>query len=221
MTQPAPRPAVKICGLTRPEDARQAEEAGARYLGVILAGGPRLVTPEQAGVVLGPPRQGVGRAAVFGAHREGEVARVRDALRLDVLQLHGDPSPEAVDRLRADGTAELWPVVRVAGPALPEKARELAAAAGVLVLDAMAPGQLGGTGIPLDWQALAQPLDALRRAIPGVRIVVAGGLRPENVAAMVRLLAPEVVDVSSGVETAPGVKDPVRVSRFLVQVREP
>ncbi len=212
-------PAVKICGLTRPHDARQAEALGAAYLGVILAGGPRLVTLEQAARVLGPPRAAVGRVAVFGAQAEDTVARVRDALALDALQLHGEPDPEVVARLRAGGMAEPWPVVRVAGEELPVRAWELAEAAGVLVLDTLVAGQQGGTGIPFDWHALSGPIAALRRATPGVRIVAGGGLRPENVAVMARLLAPEVVDVSSGVEGVPGVKDPVRMARFLEQAR--
>lgn len=197
-----------------------AATCGARYLGVILAGGPRKLTVEQAGAVLGTPQPGIGRVAVFGAQAVEEVARVRDTLRLDVLQLHGDPSPEVVDRLRSEGAAEPWPVVRVAGGVLPPQAQELASAAGVLVLDTMVPGQSGGTGTAFDWEALSEPLAALRQAIPGVRLVVGGGLRPDNVARLVRLLAPAVLDVSSGVEAAPGVKDPGRVSRFLEQARE-
>jgi len=215
---PAP-PRVKVCGLTRPEDARQAEALGATFLGVILAGGPRLVTEAQAARILGAPRPGVGRVAVFGEQPLEVVARARDALRLDVVQLHGGTTPEAVAWLRATGEAAPWPVVRLAGGVLPPEAREVAAAAGVLVLDALVPGQLGGSGVPLDWNALVDPLAALRRSVPGVRVVVAGGLRPGNVAGMVRLLAPEVADVSSGVESAPGVKDPTLLAQFMAQVQ--
>ena len=215
---PAP-PRVKICGLTRPEDARHAEALGAAYLGVILAGGPRLVTEAQAARILGAPRTGVGRVAVFGGQPLEAVARTRDALQLDVLQLHGGTTPEAVEWLRATGAAEPWPVVRLAGGGLPPAAREVAEAAGVLVLDALVPGQLGGSGVLLDWNALVDPLSALRRSVPGVRVVVAGGLRPGNVAEMVRLLAPEVADVSSGVESAPGVKDPTVLAQFMAQVQ--
>lgn len=215
------RPAVKVCGLTRPEDAECAETLGAAYLGVILAGGPRLVTTAQAAEVLGPPRPGVRRVAVFGAEGVEEVARVRDTLRLDVVQLHGAATPEAVAWLRAGGEAAPWPVVRVAGGALPPEAADLAAAAGVLVLDALVPGQLGGTGVPLDWPALAAAVGALRAGVPGVQLVVAGGLRPGNVRAMGRVLLPEVVDVSSGVEVSPGIKDPSRLAQFLTEARDP
>ncbi|MEN9819033.1 MAG: N-(5-phosphoribosyl)anthranilate isomerase [Gemmatimonadota bacterium] len=215
------RPAVKVCGLTRPEDAQRAEALGAAYLGVILAGGPRLVTTAQAAKVLGPPRRGVRRVAVFGAQGADEVARVRDTLRLDVVQLHGPATPETVAWLRAGGEAAAWPVVRVAGAALPPEAVDLAAAAGVLVLDALVPGQLGGTGVPLDWPALAAAVGALRSSVPGVQMVVAGGLRPGNVRAMCRVLLPEVVDVSSGVEVSPGIKDPARLAQFLSEARDP
>jgi phosphoribosylanthranilate isomerase len=215
------RPAVKVCGLTRPEDAHGAEALGAAYLGVILAGGPRLVTTAQAAEVLGPPRSGVRRVAVFGAHGADEVARLRDALCLDVVQLHGAATPGMVAWLRAGGAAAPWPVVRVAGSALPPEAADLAAAAGVLVLDALVPGQLGGTGVPLDWPALADAVGALRASVPGVQLVVAGGLRPGNVRAMCQVLLPEVVDVSSGVEVSPGIKDPARLAQFLSEARDP
>ena len=214
-------PAVKVCGLTRPEDAERAETLGAGYLGVILAGGPRLVTTARAAEVLGPPRPGVRRVAVFGAQGVEEVARVRDALRLDVVQLHGAATPDAVAWLRARGAAAPWPVVRVTGGLLPPEAADLAAAAGVLVLDALVAGQLGGTGVALDWPALAGAVGALRAGVPGVQLVVAGGLRPGNVRAMCRILLPDVVDVSSGVEGSPGIKDPARLAQFLSEARGP
>jgi len=218
--EPVP-PAVKVCGLTRPEDAERAEVLGAAYLGVILAGGPRLVTTARAAEVLGPPRPGVRRVAVFGAQGVDEVARVRDTLSLDVVQLHGAATPDAVAWLRAGGEAAPWPVVRIAGGQLPPEAADLAAAAGVLVLDALVPGQLGGTGVALDWPALAGAVGVLRAGVPGVQLVVAGGLRPGNVRAMCRVLLPEVVDVSSGVEVSPGIKDPARLAQFLTEARGP
>jgi phosphoribosylanthranilate isomerase len=207
--------AVKICGLTRPEDAAHAEACGAAYLGIILAGGPRLLTVERARHVLGPRRHGIRRVAVFGAQSVDEVRRNADDLDLDVLQLHAAQDVESVRALRRESGREVWPVLRVAGTPLPPEATALADEAGALVLDALVAGQLGGTGIALDWSGLAASLSALRKAVPGVHIVLAGGLRPSNVQEAIRLLSPSVVDVSSGVESAPGVKDPARVQQFV------
>ncbi|MBY0489111.1 MAG: phosphoribosylanthranilate isomerase [Gemmatimonadaceae bacterium] len=207
--------AVKICGLTRPDDAAQAVASGAAYLGAILAGGPRLLTFDQARHVLGPRRPGVQRAAVFGDQSDAEVLTIADALDLDVIQLHGARTPAAVRQLAEQSGRTVWPVLRVAGPALPPEAEALAAAAGHLVLDALVVGQLGGTGVALDWAGLAADVTALRRALPDGRIILAGGLRPSNVAMAIRLLSPDVVDVSSGVETAPGLKDGALVQQFV------
>jgi phosphoribosylanthranilate isomerase len=213
--------AGKICGLTRPEDAALAERHGAAYLGVILASGPRLLDLPRAAAVLGPRRCGVQRVGVFGAQPASEVAVIAETLDLDVLQLHGDPTPELVRALAAATGRTIWPVRRVRGDTLDEAARALAAAAGWLVLDALVPGRDGGTGVALDWHGLTAPLAALRGAAPGARIVLAGGLRPENVAEAIRLLSPDVVDVSSGVESAPGVKDPAAVQAFLAAAGVP
>jgi phosphoribosylanthranilate isomerase len=209
------RPAVKICGLTTPADAAHAEASGARYLGAILASGPRLITPERAREVLGARRAAVQRVGVFGAQAEDEVAALADVIDLDVLQLHGAREPEAVLRIRRQTGRLVWPVVRVAGHVLPESAAALAEASGYLVLDALVVGQLGGTGVALDWSGLTDAVGALRERVPGVRLVLGGGLRPSNVAVANALLSPDVVDVSSGVEIAPGVKDPALVEEFV------
>ena len=212
-------PAVKICGLTREEDAAAAEQAGAAYLGVILAGGPRQLTPAHARLVLGARRHTVRRVAVFGDQPEEEVSVLAGMLDLDVIQLHGSRTADAVSRIAAQSAREVWPVLRVAGTTLPEDAEALARVAGTLVLDAHVVGQLGGTGVALDWSGLARDVTALRRVVPGVRLVLAGGLRPANVGQATQLLSPEVVDVSSGVEIAPGVKDPALVRQFVKAAR--
>lgn len=192
--------------------------SGANYIGAILASGPRVLTTEQAKTVLGPRRHGVRRVAVFGAQSAAQVVTLVRALDLDVAQLHGDVTVEDIHHISRETSRAVWPVLRVEGTALPSNAAELAAAAGWLVLDAKVVGQLGGTGVPLDWSGLADQVSALRRDVPAVQLVLAGGLRATNVADAIRLLTPEVVDVSSGVETAPGVKDPVAVEQFVKAV---
>ena len=221
---------VKICGLTRVGDAGHAEAQGASYLGAILAGGPRVLTLDAARLVLGPRRQSVQRVAVFGDQSAQEIVSIAERLDLDVLQLHGtaakaetraeteaDPEERArmVERLREETGRLVWPVIRVAGQTLPEGTVALAQVADALVLDAHVVGQLGGTGVALDWSGLRDAIAGLRQQVPSLTLVLAGGLRPENVATAIRLLAPQVVDVSSGVEAAPGVKDPERVRQFV------
>lgn len=205
-------PSVKFCGLTRAEDAAEGGRLGARHLGAIFAGGPRLVAPARAAALFSAGRaaaalswQGVPRCVgVFGAQTPAQIADVADVASLDVLQLHSDPTPADVARIRDATGREVWAVLRVSGSDLPPDAAELFAAADAVVLDARVPGALGGTGVALDWARLAESVERARG--DGV-LVLAGGLTPSNVAAAASLLAPSVVDVSSGVEASPGIKD--------------
>jgi phosphoribosylanthranilate isomerase len=210
---------IKICGLTRRDDADLAERLGADFLGAIMAGGPRNLTADQAAQVLGPRRHTVKRAAVFGAQMMDEIARIAGRISLDVVQLHGDPTPEAVRQLRERVACAVWPVLRVEGTSIPHAAVELAEAAGALLLDAKVVGHLGGTGSTLDWRGLHAEVSALRAAVPGVQIILAGGLKSTNVVTARGLLLPDVVDVSSGVETAPGIKDAAQMAAFINVVR--
>jgi phosphoribosylanthranilate isomerase len=216
---PRPTSAIKICGLTRADDARHAERAGAAFLGAILAGGPRLLTPERVRDVLGPRRPGLHRVAVFGDQPAAEIVVVAKELALDVVQLHGARTATEAAGIAAEAACNVWPVLRVTGTTLPEDAEALARVSGAIVLDAQVAGQLGGTGVTLDWEGLAASLERLRDRVGGLQVVLAGGLRPENVGRAIRLLSPEVVDVSSGVESAPGVKDPARVEQFVQAVQ--
>jgi phosphoribosylanthranilate isomerase len=214
MTPERRGPAVKFCGLTRADDAAEGARLGARYLGAIFAGGPRLVAPSQAAQVFSAGRaaaalswQSLPRCVgVMGAQSPGEIAEIVEAAVLDVVQLHADPTPDDVARVRAaaGNGREVWAALRVEGTTLPPNAAELFAAADAVVLDARVPGRLGGTGVALDWRALGDATAAVRG---GGRLVLAGGLTPANVREAAELMAPDVVDVSSGVEEAPGKKD--------------
>jgi phosphoribosylanthranilate isomerase len=201
---------IKFCGLMRPEDARYAAYLGASYVGVIFAGGPRVLTPDRAAAVLGDVPSSVLRVGVFGDQSEVEIAKVVDAVGLGVVQLHGGSTLERISRVRSVTSAAIWPVVRVTD-ALPRTLSPLLDAADGLLLDAYVPGALGGTGVSFAWSSIAQDLQAIRA---GTRIILAGGLRPENVADAIAALAPDVVDVSSGVESAPGIKDHDRMRAF-------
>ena len=188
---------------------------GADYLGVIFAGGPRLLTVHRAREVLAASAA-ARRVGVFGAQPPEEIGRTAREVALDVVQLHGDPDARAVDAVRREFEGLVWAVVRVDGADLPTGAERLLDIADAVVLDARIAGRLGGTGVKLDWDGLAPKLREPGRA---GRLVLAGGLTPENVADGIGVLAPDVVDVSSGVERAPGVKDHERMRAFAAEVR--
>lgn len=209
---------IKFCGLTRPEDAREAASLGASYLGVIFAGGPRHLEPERARAVLGKvDATGPRRVGVFATATPWEIADVAHAAEVDIVQLHGGASPEEVEAVRRAAGCAVWAVIRVGADGLPPEAPELFAAADAVVVDAMVQGRLGGTGVALPWERLAP---SIAQAKGKGRLVVAGGLTPENVGQAVVALRPNVVDVSSGVESAPGIKDHQRMRAFRDAVRD-
>jgi phosphoribosylanthranilate isomerase len=205
---------IKICGLTRSVDAEYADAAGVEYLGVIFAGGPRERTPAQARDTLAGRR--ARKVGVFADQAEDVVATLVEMAGLDVVQLHGDVDAERVERVRAATGREVWAVVRTADGLLPDGVDDLADAADALLIDANVPGQLGGSGVRVPWERLGESLDALDYH---PRIVLAGGLTPENVAEAIDLVAPNVVDISSGVESSPGIKDHARLRAFVASVR--
>lgn len=207
---------VKFCGLTRDIDAACAASLGAAYVGVIFADSPRRVAPAAAAAVVAPARGRARAVGVFGPVPAETVADVAGMAALDVVQLHGDPSPLLVERVRAVFGGEIWAVVRIERAAMPPAVSTLMRVADAVVLDAKVAGQLGGTGTAFDWNAVGRALD---RRGTRARIVLAGGLDPSNVAHAVRLVEPDVVDVSSGVECAPGIKDHARMRAFTEAVR--
>ena len=205
---------VKICGLTRSVDAEFADAAGASYLGVIFAGGPRARTPEEARATLSGRR--ARKVGVFADQPPAEIARIAAVVGLDVLQLHGASDPDRIAAVRAATGLEVWAVVRTSTGILSERDEELADAADALLVDAMVPGLLGGSGVTLPWLQLGESLDAMAS---GHRVVLAGGLTAENVGEAIDYVSPMVVDVSSGVESSPGIKDQQRVRAFIAAAR--
>lgn len=205
-------PRVKICGLTRPGDAAAAVAAGAAYLGVVFAGGPRRVTADSAAAVRAAAN-GVPVLGVFGGQAGDEILRLSRAVGLAGAQLHGDyPRAEAA-RLRAEGLL-VWRVVRIATPADLDALADAARDADAVLVEPRVPHVAGGAGVALD---LAVAREA-RSRLAGATMVLAGGLRPDTVAEAVALVRPEVVDVSSGVEHLPGIKDPEKIARFMEAV---
>lgn len=201
---------VKICGLTRAEDARWALEAGADALGFnFVPGYPRRLEIERAASLLEAlPPFGV-RVGVFAGADPAWVEEVARRLGLDAVQLHGSESPEECRRLRASGFRVLK-AFRVRGR---ESLKAVADYPDVTpLLDAYREDELGGTGRPFAW-ALAREVGERRP------FVLAGGLTPENVAEAVSVARPYAVDVSSGVEVKTGVKDPERVRAFIARAK--
>lgn len=204
-------PEVKFCGITRREDAEAAAEAGAAYLGVILAeGGRRSVSPESAAALLEglPPL----RVGVFVDAGSEALHAAAESAALDVLQLHGDEAPELLRELRAAGRT-VWKGVRLRGAEDFLRAVDrYAESCDALLLDGWSPAEHGGTGERFPWEEVA----VHRNLLPaGVSLVIAGGLRAENVVRAIELLRPGVVDVSSGVEEAPGTKSHAAIHAFM------
>jgi phosphoribosylanthranilate isomerase len=199
--------------MTRPEDAALAAEIGAGYIGVVFADGPRRVSPAQGRKILDAAGTGGGvkRVGVFGTNEPEEIERASEEAHLDVVQLHADPTSADVAAVRGKFRGEVWAAIRIAGAHIPSYAELLFDKADAIVLDARSGPRLGGTGHALPWNELAVDL-ALDRG--GCAVVLAGGLTPYNVVSAIKTLAPDVVDVSSGVESAPGIKDPWLMREF-------
>jgi phosphoribosylanthranilate isomerase len=203
---------IKFCGLTRAGDAAQAASLGASYVGVIFAESPRKLAYDCAREVFAAVPKHVNRVGVFGTDQPEVIAERAATLGLDVVQLHSDPDTRVVARIREHWDGKVWAVQRIRGSDVPRSAVELFAVADAVVLDAQIPGRLGGTGVQLPWKEIRDRVSSLRAG--RARLVLAGGLRAENVALAVNLLQPDVVDVSSGVEISVGVKDHGRMRAF-------
>lgn len=212
---------VKFCGLTRPADARMGASLGARFLGVVFAESKRRVDTVRARAIFRPLaelRDPPSRVGVFGTASTLEILATATQVGLDVVQLHADPKPSDVRALRDAFGGEIWAARRIDGDQLPDDLDEIASVADRVLLDGRLEkgAPLGGGGRSFAWEAVA---DQLRhRSIP--RLVVAGGLTPENVGVAIELLAPSVVDVSSGVEQSVGIKDEALMRAFVRAVRE-
>jgi phosphoribosylanthranilate isomerase len=205
---------IKFCGMLRPQDAAIASELGASYVGTIFADGPRQVSAATARSIFDTV-PGVGHVGVFGSNDPAEVAAFASEADLDVVQLHADPTPDDVRAIRAVYDGEIWAAIRVNGNSLPDGAGELFDIADGILLDARG-DQLGGTGRTFAWHEVA---DDVARHRVGAVVILAGGLTPQNVAEAISTLAPDIVDVSSGVESSPGVKDGRLMREFAHAVR--
>lgn len=204
---------IKFCGMIRTRDVEAAVHQGASYVGAIMAGGPRNLSLRDAVATLAPAQGRAKRVAVVRVGPPEEVAEV--ARHFDVIQLHGDATAEDVTALRSHFDGEIWAVVRSSGSEVPVFISDLYSVSDAVVLDKRVESGLGGTGERLDWSELASSLGDSRKG----RTVLAGGLTPATVGEAIRLLHPDVVDVSSGVENAPGIKNHDLLRDFAAAVK--
>ncbi len=199
---------VKICGITRPEDAQAAAKAGADAIGLVFyPSSPRFVTPEQARAIVAALPPFICSVGLFVDATAEEIRAVLNVVHLDMLQFHGDEP----DSLCRDFGLPYLKALRVRpGDDLNALAAQWPGASGIL-LDSYKHGVPGGTGETFDWAM-----------IPGERnwsLVLAGGLVPDNVRQAVQQARPWAVDVSGGVEAAKGIKDIGKINAFINEVK--
>lgn len=193
---------VKICGVTTPDDARAAVQAGADYLGLNFhPPSPRSIDAARAAAIATAVR-GVPLVGVFVDRPRDQVEQILRAVPLDLLQFHGRETPD---------DCRDWPVPVIravrGGPGRDAAALAAAYTTDYILLDSYVAGQAGGTGVPIDL--------ALARAFDRSRLFLAGGLLPGTVAEAVRAVRPFAVDVASGVESTPGRKDHAKLEAFI------
>jgi phosphoribosylanthranilate isomerase len=217
---------VKICGTTSLEDAETAIEAGANALGFVFAPSPRQVTAAQVAAITAKLPRGIETFGVFLDAFSYDISTTVEVCGLTGVQLHSSVDPSLPLRLREHFSAisgrprlGIVQVLHFRTPA--ELERELEAlshdhAVDAVLVDSRTAMASGGTGVPFDWAAASA---TFRRMAPHVRLVAAGGLTPENVRGAIETLAPWGVDVVTGVESAPGQKDPARVRAFVAAAR--
>lgn len=213
---------VKICGITTLEDALAAVEAGADALGFIFVEGtPRFVTPAQVAPIIRALPPFVTPVGVFWDHPRGHVKAVAEACGLGALQFHGDEPPEALEGLGLPviKTLKLPPAAQGeldVGDALRSLRAAVPRTAAAVLLDSTERWSEGAGRKPVAWRLAAALVAAAR---PGPPVILSGGLRPETVAEAVTLVKPYAVDVNSGVEAAPGRKDPQKMRRFVAEAK--
>lgn len=206
------RTRIKICGITRPQDARLAAELGVDAIGLVFyPPSPRCVTIEQALKVVAAVPPFVSIVGLFVDADRDELSRILQQVPIDLLQFHGDESPEDCEGYNRP----FIKAVRMRdGVDLHQQVSRYSSASGLL-LDSYQTGVPGGTGETFDWARVAE---ARERGL-NIPIILAGGLTPANVGAAISLAAPYAVDVSGGVESAKGIKDSEKMAAFVEAVR--
>lgn len=197
---------VKVCGITRLEDALSAIECGAQAVGFIFhRPSPRFIEPGRAGEIIAALPPFVTTVGVVVKLSAGEINRISGICRLDRIQLHGGEPAELINQLERPA----YRAFRLHEEA--DLAQVEAAGEETVMLDTFDPDHYGGTGRPFNWE-WARKIGQSRR------VILAGGLTPENAARALEIAQPAALDVSSGVEAEPGIKDPARIAAFFQAV---
>ena len=200
---------IKICGITNTEDALAAAHFGADALGFVFATSPRKVSAESAREIIKTLPPFVKTVGVFVDEDPERVSSIAARCGLDILQFHGS---ESVDYCGSFDRRVIKAVRMQSRDELKNLSNYVDVVDGLL-LDTYVPNRMGGTGITFDWELA---VEARRYG----RIILAGGLNPENVAAAIRLVKPYAVDASSGLERSPGVKDHERMAQFIKEAMQ-
>lgn len=205
---------VKICGITSAEQGRAIAQMGATALGFIcVARSPRYITAERIRAIVPHLPDGVERVGVFVDANPDELVQWVEAAGLTAVQLHGDESPQLCQQLRERLPGiKLLKAFRVKDPGVLAQTSAYAKWVDAFLLDAYHPTQPGGTGKTLDWETL-------KHFRPSVPWFLAGGLTPENVQEAIALTHPDGIDLSSGVEQSPGIKDLKKVEHLFAQLQ--
>ena len=201
---------VKVCGITNPHDASMAAELGADALGFVFAPSPRQVTPEQARHIINSLPPFVQTVGVFV---DEDLTRIRDIVDfcgLEMIQLHGDESPEfcgalmphTIKGFRLNDTSSLLPI------------RDYRGKIRAVLLDTYQRGIKGGTGKTFDWNL------ATAAGEFGMPVILSGGLRPSNIQRAILTIQPYAVDVNSGIEHSPGIKSPLLMKRLMEKIKK-
>ncbi len=205
------RTRVKICGITSSDDARLAVDAGVDAIGLVFyEKSPRFVSNAQAAEISSLVPAFVSRVALFKDADESMIQTVLQQVEIDLIQFHGSETPAFCERFAR-------PYIKALGMKSPECGADYLIAsaekyqtAKALLLDGHAPGEVGGTGETFDWSAIATT---------NMPVILAGGLSAANVKQAIATVHPFAVDVSSGVESSPGIKDKEKIAAFMQQVK--
>ncbi|MFA6664981.1 MAG: phosphoribosylanthranilate isomerase [Armatimonadota bacterium] len=200
---------IKICGITNMADAAAAVRAGADALGFVFAESPRRISPDAAAEIVSTLPPFITTVGVFAGESADSICRIMDAAGLDAVQLHGYEGEFAWPH------EPRWRIIRGIRVRREEDIRAAAELkCSALLLDTHVEGALGGTGRTFNWNLAILAKETKKP------VILAGGLSPENAGEAVRKVHPYAVDVSSGVEASPGIKDHRKIEEFIKNVRE-
>ncbi len=212
------RPATKICGITTPQALDAAIKARADYVGFnFFPPSPRYLSLTDAAALAARAQGHIARVGVFVDASDAAIAEAVTAAKLDVLQLHGEESPARAAQLKVQFGLPVWKALTITTSRDVERAVAYAGAADLILFDAKTPkgsALPGGMGLSFDWSLVANWKGPIAWGL-------AGGLTPDNVAEAIRLTGAPLVDTSSGVESAPGVKDVDKIAAFCKAARRP